>query len=304
MRHLFLINPTAGKADRSAEIAAEAQALFNQSGDTCEIRISSAQGDITRFAREAGADGVETRIYACGGDGTLNEAATGAQGYPNLSLTCYPTGSGNDFIRYFTNREAFYTLQNFQNVREFTSDLMRVNDRICVNICSAGFDARIGTAIDAYRRIPLLGGSRAYAASIVVNLLRGVVKPCRVELDDGQVFDENMTLCCICNGRWYGGGYNPIPEADMTDGILDVLVVKKVSRLTVAKVIAAYQKGQYADFPEIITRCSAKRVHITTPAPEPVNLDGELLTTADFTVEVLPQTIRLFTPEAAWHPAP
>lgn len=300
MRHLFLVNPAAGKVDASHKIYTAARKLAEALGEPCEVRISTAPGDCKQLTRQAGQTGESVRVYACGGVGTFNEVVEGALGFPNLSVTSIPCGSGNDFIKQFRNPGAFYDLEAFRTVREDLWDVMDVSGRACINICSAGFDARIGTDIAAYRRMPLLGGSRAYTASIVVNLIRGVVKPCRVEFPDGTVIDEPMTLVCVCNGSWYGGGYHPVPEADSRDGYLDVLVVKKVSRLTVAKVIAAYQRGKYRDYPELIHYKRVKRVQISTPEEEPFNLDGELLRTKEVTVEARPGALRVFSPVAAW----
>ena len=302
MHHLFLINPQAGKADRSQTISQQAEALCRELGEPCEIKISTAPGDITRWTREAGQSGVETRVYACGGDGTLNEVVSGAAEYDNLAVTSYPCGSGNDFIKQFSDPELFFDLDNFKDVTTNAVDLMDVSGNYCLNICSVGFDARIGTAIDAYRRFPLLSGSRAYTASIVVNLIKGVAKPCRVELEDGTVAEGDLTLVCVCNGSWYGGGYHPIPDANVQDGILDVLAVKKVSRLTVAKVISAYQKGRYADFPHLISHYRTKSLRITTPEEEPMNLDGELLLSKDISIRVVPEKLKFFAPTAAWNP--
>ena len=240
-------------------------------------------------------------MYACGGDGTLNEVVTGAADYENLSVTCMPMGSGNDFIKQFPNPQAFYQPENFRTVTEKRLDLMAAAGCVAVNVCSVGFDARIGTQIDRYRRLPLLSGPRAYLASVVVNLIRGVVKPCRVEMPGIPPVDEQMTLACVCNGSWYGGSFHPVPEADSSDGLLDVLLVKKVSRLTVARVISAYQKGRYADYPELISHYRVPQVRIITPEPEPVNLDGELIHSEDTTVQVLPQKLRFFGPAAAWN---
>ncbi len=300
MHHLFLVNPTAGKSDKTLSITAAAEKLCTALGESYEVKVSACAGDLTRLAREAGETGIETRIYACGGDGTFNEVVTGAHGFDNLSVTSIPCGSGNDFIKQFSSPEAFFDFDNFKEVRTDDLDLMQAGDRIACNICSVGFDARIGTSIGAYRRFPLLSGPRAYTASVVVNLIKGVVKPCRVELPDGTVIDEDMTLVCICNGSWYGGGYHPVPEANVTDGMLDVLVVKKVSRLTVARVIAAYQKGKYADYPHLISYHRTKSVRIITPEPEPMNLDGELLKNNDITISVLPGKLRFFSPVKAW----
>lgn len=300
MRHLFLINPTAGSKDRSAEISRAAQALGQRLGEPCEVKISTHAGEIRDLARQAGQSGEEFRIYACGGDGTLNEAVSGAADFDNVSVTSFPCGSGNDFIKQFSQPELFFDLANFAEVETRPVDLMDVSGNCCVNICSVGFDARIGTSIDAYRRHPLLSGPRAYHASVVVNLLKGVAKPCRLELEEGAVVEGDLTLVCVCNGSWYGGSYHPIPEASMEDGMLDVLAVKKVSRLTVARVIAAYQKGRYADYPQLISHFRTRSLRITTPEKEPVNLDGELLLSRDITVQLLPGKLQFFAPKGAW----
>ncbi len=300
MEHLFLINPSAGRSDQSRAVAAAAEALCRRLGEKCEIFVSERPGQLTQRAREAGQSGKELRLYACGGDGTLNETVTGAVGWENLSVTSFPCGSGNDFIKYFAHPEAFRSMERFLETETRRIDLISVGDRLSVNICSVGFDARIGTDISAFRRKPLLSGSRAYQASILVNLLRGVAKPCRVELEDGTAVEGDLTLVCVCNGSWYGGGYHPVPEASLVDGLLDVLVVQRVSRLTVARVIGAYQKGRYRDYPQLIRYYRTKALRILTPEPEPVNLDGELLRSKDISIRVLSGALRFFAPKGAW----
>lgn len=182
MEHLFLVNPAAGKEDPTAAVEAAAKCIAGAQNEPYEIRVSRAAGELTELARGAGQSGRELRVYACGGDGTLNEVVSGAADYENLSVTCMPMGSGNDFIKQFPNPQAFYQPENFRTVTEKRLDLMAAAGCVAVNVCSVGFDARIGTQIDRYRRLPLLSGPRAYLASVVVNLIRGVVKPCRVEM--------------------------------------------------------------------------------------------------------------------------
>lgn len=300
MEHLFLINPTAGPKDHSREIVQGAETLCKALGEPCRIHISAAPGELTEAARQAGQSGIETRLYACGGDGTLNEVITGAMGYENLYVTSFPCGSGNDFIKQFAKPELFFDLENFIKAETEPVDVIRVNDRYALNICSVGLDARIGTSIDRYRRHPLLSGPRAYHASVAVNLLKGIAKPIRLETGDGLLIDGNLTLVCVCNGSWYGGSYHPMPEADIQDGLLDVLVVKKVSRLTVARVISAYQKGRFADYPHLITHFKTKDLRLTTPGEEPVNLDGELMTSREVEISLLPGALKFFTPAGAW----
>lgn len=302
MEHLFLINPCAGKADHTAGIAASAKELCSALGVPFEIVVSKHPGHLTEIARAAGASGRAIQLYACGGDGTLNEVVAGAVGWNNLSVTCFPCGSGNDYIKQFPHPEVFFDLKNFATTETRQVDLISAGNNYAVNVCSVGFDARIGTAINAYRRLPLLSGPRAYQASVVVNLIKGISKPCRVELENGPTVEDNLTMVCVCNGSWYGGSYHPVPEASISDGLLDVLVVKKVSRLTVARVIRAYQKGRYAEYPQLISHYRTRGLRIITPQPEPVNLDGELIHSSDLAIKVLPASLRFFAPISAWNP--
>lgn len=302
MEHLFLINPQAGRTDPTAGITAAAKALCSKLKEPFDLIVSQHPGHLTEVARKAGQSGRPLRLYACGGDGTLNEVVSGAVGWENLSVTCIPCGSGNDYIKQFPHPEAFCDWNGFAAPETRQVDLISAGTHYAVNVCSVGFDARIGTSINAFRHLPLLSGPRAYQASVVVNLIKGIAKPCRVELEDGTVADGDLTMVCVCNGSWYGGSFHSVPEASISDGLLDVLVVKQVSRLTVARVIRAYQKGQYADYPELISHHRVRSLRITTPQPEPVNLDGELIFSNDLAIEVLPSALRFFAPAKAWQP--
>ena len=110
MEHLFIINPAAGKEDKTKEYSALIKTLCQRKGLEYRIALSQAPGDITRIAREAAETGREIRIYACGGDGTLNEAVNGIVGYPNVAVTVFAGGSGNDFARAFSDPDAFRDL--------------------------------------------------------------------------------------------------------------------------------------------------------------------------------------------------
>ena len=190
MKHLFIVNPTAGGKDSTSEVRAKVEEAFSTREGQYEIYVTRAPLDATEKIKSEASTGEHIRAYACGGDGTLNEVVTGAADYENLSVTCMPMGSGNDFIKQFPNPQAFYQPESFRTVTEKRLDLMAAAGCVAVNVCSVGFDARIGTQIDRYRRLPLLSGPRAYLASVAVNLIRGVVKPCRVEMPGIPPVDE------------------------------------------------------------------------------------------------------------------
>jgi len=307
MKHLFIINPAAGSRNRTEAYSQAIHGICKDRGLDYEVRVSTAPGECTRIAREAAQTGEELRLYACGGDGTLNEVVSGAAGYANASVTVYSGGSGNDFVKLFDDPKAFFDLERLLDAEEATFDLIRCNDDYALNICSVGLDARIGTDVSRYKRLPLLSGFRAYAASTVINVVKGIAEHYIVELN-GKRIDGEQTMICVCNGRFYGGGFNPVPEADPADGLLDVLVVKKVSRLQVPGVIGKYKNGRYAELPELVRHFKTKQVKIICDKETPINLDGELRMEKEVTFSVANEKIRFFYPKgltwSAKEPAP
>lgn len=294
MKHLFIINPAAGSRDRTADYTAEIQRLCV--GLDYEIAVSQAPGECRRLAREAAQTGEEVRIYACGGDGTLNEVVSGAAGFPNAAVTAWCGGSGNDFVKLFSEPAAFSDLSRLLEAEEVCFDLIACNDDLALNICSVGLDARIGTDVARYKRLPFLHGFNAYVLSTVVNLFRGISEHYIVEVE-GQRFDDEQTFVCVCNGRYYGGGFNPVPDADPADGKLDVLLVKKVSLLQVPGIIGTYKNGGYRELPEFIRHFRTDRVRILCDGPTPVNLDGELRMAQDVEMRVARERIHFFYPK-------
>ena len=296
MKHLFIINPAAGSRDRTKKYSVAIHEACTARDLDYRIEVSTAPGECTRLAREAAETGEEYRIYACGGDGTLNEVVAGAAGYDNVSVSVYSGGSGNDFVKLFDDPKAFFDLDRLLDSEEATFDLIRCNDDISLNICSVGLDARIGTDVANYKRIPLLSGFRAYVVSTLINVIRGIAEHYVVEIN-GEKIDGEMTMICVCNGRFYGGGFNPVPEADPTDGLLDVLLVKKVSRLQVPGVVGKYKAGQYKNLPHLVRHFRTDKVTIHCDQPTSINLDGELRVAETVEMSVAKEKIRFFYPK-------
>ena len=113
----------------------------------------------------------------------------------------------------------------------------------------------------------------------------------------GETVDAQQTMICVCNGRFYGGGFNPVPEADPTDGLLDVLLVKKVSRLQVSSIIGKYKNGRYKDYPDVIRHFRTDSVKILCDKPTAINLDGELRTSDVVNISVAQEKVRFFYPK-------
>ena len=302
MKHLFLINPAAGKKDSTFYCASQIKALCKDLD--YDILVSKQPGDLTRFAREAAQSGEEVRLYACGGDGTLNEVVNGAAGYPNAAVTSWPVGSGNDFVKVFSDPARFRSLEALLDAEETSFDLIHCGDYYAINICSMGIDARIASEMAQYKKIPLLSGFGAYALSTLVNVIKGIHEPYIVEIN-GERIEANQTLICICSGRYYGGGFNPVPDSEPDDGELDVLMIKAISRLRVASLIGDYKAGKYRELPTWIRHFRTKKVSIQCAKDTVVNLDGEALWAKEVTFEVCPQALRFFYPRGlSYHCAP
>ena len=295
MTHLFIINPAAGSRDRTESYREKIRAVCESRGLPYRIQISQAPGDCRRLARAAAETGGEYRIYACGGDGTLNEVADGAAGFPNVAVTVFSGGSGNDFLKLFDDPMAFFDLERLVDAEEVTFDMNRCNETKALNICSVGLDARIGTDVSRYKRLPLLHGFRAYAASTVVNLCKGISEHYAVEID-GQRIDGEFTFVCACNGRYYGGGFNPVPEAAPTDGLLDVLLVDKVNLLMVPGLIGKYKNGRYQELNHLVRHYKTKELKIFCDKEVPVNVDGEALYAKEVEFAIADEKLRFFYP--------
>ena len=297
MKHIFIVNPAAGKSDRTAEYRKMIEAAFAPRGLSYELLVSGAPGECRTLARQAAQSGEEVRLYACGGDGTLNEVVNGVVGYGNAAVTYFPGGSGNDTIKIFDDPAAFTSIERLLDAEEARFDLIRCNGSYALNVLSIGFDARVGTDIARFKRLPLVSGKGAYILSIFSNMLHGLTADYTVTLDSGEVFSGRKTMICVCNGRWYGGGFNPVPEAEPDDGLLDVLVVEKVNLLQVATVVGHYQKGRYADYPSLIYHARCRSLRIECVKESVVNIDGEAAYTTDAKIELIPQAIRFFYPK-------
>ena len=295
MKHLFIINPAAGSRDRTADYTAQIQRLC--AGLDYEIAVSQAPGECRRLAREAARTGETVRIYACGGDGTLNEVAAGAAGFPNAAVTAWCGGSGNDFVKIFNEPSAFSDLSRLLDPEVTAFDLIACNEDLALNICSVGLDARIGTDVARYKRLPFFHGFNAYALSTLINLFKGISEHYVVEVN-GERIDDEQTFVCVCNGRYYGGGFNPVPEADPADGLLDVLLVKKVSLLQVPGIIGKYKNGRYRELPELIRHFRTDRVRILCDKPSAVNLDGELRVAKEVEIQLARERLNFFYPRS------
>ena len=310
MRHIFIINPTAGKKNCTTELMQMAKKLEAAHGVDVECILTKSPGHATETARNIARTGENVRFYVCGGDGTINEVANGIAGIATAAMTCIPVGTGNDFLKNFGDKaELFYDAANLWGGPQFALDAIDCNGRLALTIACSGFDAQVASDVHTYGKSPMLGGSGSYIASLAVNfLLRGLEHKWRVTID-GKTFSGNYALAAVCNGRHYGGGFTPIPQARMDDGILDVLLMDKVSRALFLRHVGNYKNGDHEKFPQYAHIARAKEVIIESEDGEIVTcLDGEISHNKRIEIRLSDKKVNFFgpagcDPNATWRAA-
>lgn len=298
MRHLFLINPHAGKYDRTQEMREKLRTALAGRDEPWEAAVTQYPGHGAELARAAAERGEPVRIYACGGDGTLNEAVNGAAGFANAAVTNVPKGTGNDFLKIFgaDYRSRFSDLAALADGPQACFDLMDCNGRLGIGVVCAGVDARVAADVHRYKALPLVTGMGAYILSLTVNVLfKGIARPTVVEVG-GRRMEEDTSIICICNGRYYGGGFMPVGDAMPDDGVLDMLVVPRVNRRTFARLVGQYAQGRYRDYPELIYACQGQTISFSSPQELVAVVDGEVLRGRRFTVALSERKVAFFYP--------
>ena len=207
MKHIFIINPTAGKQDSRQRIYDMAKELREKHELDVQCILTKKQGHATEIARKLCEEGGELRFYACGGDGTANEVANGILGFDNAAMTMVPVGTGNDLLKNFGgDLEKFRDVENLWDGPVFPMDVIEVNGRYALTIACSGIDARVAADVHKYSESPLLDGKSSYIVSLLVNFLfKGIGSHWKVEMD-GEEMEGDWSLVSVCNGRYYGGG--------------------------------------------------------------------------------------------------
>ena len=296
MKHLFILNPHAGKKRDMEDFCTQVQHSFQ--GRDYEIALTERPGHAEELARTAAETGEQVRIYACGGDGTLNEVVNGAAGFDNAAVTNVPRGTGNDFLKLFGPdwQAAFSDLAALAEGPQTAFDLIDCNGRLGVDIVCAGVDARIAADVHKYKRLPLIGGMGAYVLALIVNVLfKGISRPATVRVE-GEELSGGISLVCVCNGRYYGGGFMPVGDAMPDDGVLDMLVVLKVSFFTFLRLVGKYAKGKYRDYPQLIRHFHGEGLSLFFPEESVAVVDGEVLRGREFNIRLSEKKINFFYP--------
>lgn len=294
--YLAIVNPAAG-GGRSRKLLEPALDRLRSGGLEVKVAATQVPGEATSIAREAYGRGVRNFI-AVGGDGTSYEIVNGL--YPQAltgdrpTLAFLPLGTGNSFLRDFSDRGVEHAIESLLAQRSRPCDVMRLRHRAGVihyiNLLSMGFSADVATL----RARRFSGwGELGYLTSIFLTLARFNRRPFPVRVEDDTDFDGRRCLFLTFNNSKFTGGTMMIaPQAEIDDGLVEYVRWGPIGRLGLIRNLPGLYDGTHIEHP-LAERKAVRRVEFKLEAPVDVMIDGEVLTLHCEELDVLPAALNV-----------
>lgn len=268
----FIVNPVSGNG-RTRKILPHLVGIAKRLGVNFDVQMTKAPEHATELAND-NSDEFDV-VVAVGGDGTVNEVATGAFRAQKI-MGVIPTGTGNDFARALgklTGLHEYIHRIATGRVKSIDVGSIRIdgNELIFVNGVGVGFDAEVARESKKIRR---LKGLSKYLLSVARTLSKYKSGLMRIELDD-RTIEQRTFLVAIGNGVSSGGGFLLTPHALLDDGILDVCIVSDVSIPKVLQVLPRVLNGTHEKHPEVFMT-KTKHIKIQSEIPVSIHRDGEV----------------------------
>lgn len=277
MKYIFIINAIAGRG-RYKKILPKIEYLCKERSLKYEIRYITEEKNGSDIAKEYKNE--ENVIYVVGGDGTITKTLAGIVGTKN-KLGIIPAGSGNDTYKAIKRLPQGETL----------IDLAKINDTYFINVACSGIDAEVANNVDILRKTKI-PTSQLYNASIVYTFIKFKLKRMKLSTHIKSI-DDKYTILSICNGEYYGGGFNIAPKAELTDGLLDIYYAEKMPKLKMIPLILKLKKGKHVGKRKI-HKFRTNHVEIDFDEEVTFNVDGEKLTDNRFIIDVVPEVIIIY----------
>lgn len=280
MIYHFILNPKSGKKGKNPRYENAIKAACQSRQLSYHIYYTTCMGDATEYVRSMVRTSTERQRFICvGGDGTINEIVNSAPSNPNVEFGVIPSGTGNDFTRNFTNRELFKSIDAQIDGEPVSLDLIKCNDLYSVNMVNIGFDCEVNKEAVRLRRHKFFPSSISYIMGVLIVLFRKFGTRMRLIFDNGEVIDGTLLLTAIGNGQYCGGGFNNCPNALLDDGLMDLCIIKKISRLSFISLVGIYKNGTYLRSKKAMKYIEYRQVphfKMEFPFPLPICIDGEV----------------------------
>ena len=303
MKTVFVINPNAGKKKNIKSLIEKINEVSLSLGADSEIYVTKSTRDAEHFVKNYCEENGVARFIACGGDGTFSEVLNGAVNFEGTEVGVMPIGTGNDFCRNFDID--FKNIEGQIKGKTKKCDAIRCADknvtRYGVNMFNIGFDCNVADMKEKLTKKTFLKGSLAYFVSIFIILVKKKGANLSIIADGNEKHNGKLLLTSLANGSFCGGGIMSNPLADLNDGLININIIKNVSRLRFLTLLPFYMNGKFTELKnieKIITTEKYKKI-VIIPLDSEMRLctDGEISTVGETTFEIVPDAFNLVTPE-------
>lgn len=289
--YTLIINPESGQGAALASLPGVISVLEERRLDYCVCKAQSPE-QATEYARKACAEKAEG-VIAIGGDGTLFQIVNGMD-RSDVPMIFIPCGTGNDFIKSLNlPAEPLEALRVQLDAPVSQIDVGRMNDIRFLNVSGTGFDVDVLRYAEKYKRKHK--GLRAYLFALYDAIKTYRPTTAMVSVDDGPEERASFAILSIGNGRYIGGGMKAVPDAEVADGLFDVVMVQPVRKFMILPLIAFYIAGKHIDM-KLAVRKRCKRLTIRCEGMT-LNLDGELRNADCARFELLGSALAVRIPE-------
>ena len=287
-RYVAIVNPRAG-GGRCGKLAPAALERLRAAGLALEVQETRSAGEAAILANAAYAGGYRNFI-AVGGDGTGFEIVNGlfpaAATQGRATLGFLPMGTGNSFLRDFTERGSDYAIEAILTRRRRPCDVLRLNHAggalYYINTLNIGFAADVATLTNRHlKRLGELG----YLVGVLVSLARLRRRPFPLSVD-GERDDRRCLFLAFSNSKYTGGKMMIAPQASIDSGAIEYVHWGPIGRLSLLRNLAALFDGSHIRHP-LASRRTATRIEFDIETPVDVVVDGEVLTLEVESLEVL-----------------
>lgn len=291
MKHLFIINPVAGKGN-AGKFIDRIEKYFKDKEDIYKIELTESQGHATNIAKKyVSVD--QWRVYSVGGDGTLNEVLNGLAG-SNSSLGVIPAGSGNDYFRSLDSQNDEHLLARTIEGSIRKCSLGLVNKRYFLNVASAGIDAEVVHNARKFKKLPFLNGQGAYILGIFYTVFNYKSFKSKITFNE-QTHHKSTLLLAVANGRYYGGGMKIAPRADIYSKDFEIYHIDEAKPLRIINLFPTLIRGAHDTLREVQSYQSNK-ISLYSKEGFMLNIDGEIERVERATFSLVEEGVNIIVP--------
>ena len=300
----LIVNPRSGNGDVGKNWARIDQEIRRGLKTDYEVRFTEQQGHATSLTGEAIKDGCEL-IVAVGGDGTINETVNGffRNGKPlnpEAAMAMMSIGTGSDFVKTLEfPTTPFEAAERIRTGKDWTVDLGKCTvvgldgaerSRLFINIADFGSGGAVVEKVN--RTTKAFGGQLSFLWGILTTLPTYKNRLTKYRIDSGPEEEKVLNTLVVANGRYYGGGLKPAPEAQLDDGLFDIVSIGDVGFLKVISSLGKFRKGEYMGMPEV-SFWRGKKVVADSKETQLVEMEGEVVGRLPARFEMLPKAMKI-----------